>query len=75
MVAVRDAQGRLRHYVSMFSDISAEKFAEAQERFPFLRGYRDVVVSAQERLLKPDPAIYRLLLAAVTVAWLTARRG
>ena len=44
------------------TNFSAEKFAEAQERFPFLRRFRDVVVSAHERLLKPDPAIYRLLL-------------
>jgi 2-haloacid dehalogenase len=44
------------------TNFSAEKFAEAQDRFPFLRGFRDVVVSAHERLLKPDPAIYRCLL-------------
>jgi 2-haloacid dehalogenase len=44
------------------TNFSAEKFTEAQARFPFLRGFRDVVVSAAERLLKPDPAIYRVLL-------------
>jgi 2-haloacid dehalogenase len=44
------------------TNFSAEKFTEAQSRFAFLRGFRDVVVSAQERLLKPDPAIYRVLL-------------
>ncbi len=44
------------------TNFSVEKFAEAQARFPFLRGFRDVVVSGAERLLKPDPAIYRLLL-------------
>lgn len=44
------------------TNFSAEKFAEAQDRFAFLRGFRDVVVSAEERLLKPDPAIYRVLL-------------
>lgn len=44
------------------TNFSAAKFAEAQARFPFLRGFRDVVVSAAERLLKPDPAIYRVLL-------------
>jgi 2-haloacid dehalogenase len=45
------------------TNFSVEKFAEAQARFPALRGFRDVVVSGTERLLKPDPAIYRLLLA------------
>ncbi len=44
------------------TNFSAEKFVEAQARFAFLRGFRDVVVSAHERLLKPDPAIYRVLL-------------
>jgi 2-haloacid dehalogenase len=44
------------------TNFSAEKFAEARERFAILRGFRDVVVSAHERLLKPDPAIYRILL-------------
>jgi 2-haloacid dehalogenase len=44
------------------TNFSVEKFAEAQARFPFLRGFRDVVVSGAERLLKPDPAIYRVLL-------------
>jgi 2-haloacid dehalogenase len=44
------------------TNFSRAKFAEAQARFPVLRGFRDVVVSAHERLLKPDPAIYRVLL-------------
>ena len=29
---------------------------------PFLSGFDGIVVSGDERLLKPDPAIYRLLL-------------
>lgn len=45
------------------TNFSAEKFVEAVDRFPFLGGFRDTVVSAHERLLKPDPAIYRVLLA------------
>lgn len=44
------------------TNFSTEKYAEARERFPFLKGFRDTVVSAHERLLKPDPAIYRVLL-------------
>jgi 2-haloacid dehalogenase len=48
--------------VYAITNFSAEKFTEAQARFAFLRGFRDVVVSAHERLLKPDPAIYRVLL-------------
>jgi 2-haloacid dehalogenase len=44
------------------SNFSAEKFALACERFPFLSKFKGVVVSGRERLLKPDVAIYRLFL-------------
>ena len=44
------------------TNFSPEKFAEAQARFPVLTRFRDVVVSGAVGLLKPDPAIYRLLL-------------
>jgi 2-haloacid dehalogenase len=44
------------------SNFSAEKYAETVERFPFLGGFRDAVVSAHVRLIKPDPAIFRLFL-------------
>ena len=39
-----------------------DKFRETRARFPFLDHFRDIVVSGDERLIKPDPAIYRLLL-------------
>jgi 2-haloacid dehalogenase len=44
------------------TNFSAEKYAETLERFPILGLFREVVVSAHERLIKPDAAIYRLLL-------------
>lgn len=44
------------------TNFSTEKYAETIERFPVLKTFRDTVVSAHERLLKPDPAIYRVLL-------------
>ncbi|GAB4514350.1 MAG: HAD family phosphatase [Roseibium sp.] len=44
------------------TNFSAEKFAEAQDRFPFLRtSFLDIVVSGDERLAKPDPRIYEVL--------------
>ncbi|WP_420412264.1 HAD family hydrolase [Roseibium sp.] len=44
------------------TNFSSEKFVEAQERFPFLKSsFLDIVVSAEERLLKPDPQIYKVL--------------
>jgi 2-haloacid dehalogenase len=39
-----------------------DKFRETRARFPFLSQFIDIVVSGDERLVKPDPAIYRLLL-------------
>lgn len=40
-----------------------DKFRETRGRFSFLDRFRDIVVSGDERLIKPDPAIYELLLA------------
>src|SRR5690554_4568232 len=46
------------------TNFSREKFAEVQIRFPFLASsFRDIVISAHERRLKPDPEIYQILLA------------
>ncbi|WP_373505909.1 HAD family hydrolase [Aestuariivirga sp.] len=39
-----------------------DKFRETKARYGFLCHFRDIVVSGDERLIKPDPAIYRLLL-------------
>jgi 2-haloacid dehalogenase len=44
------------------TNYSREKWAESRLRFPFLDDFRGVVVSAHERIVKPDPAIYRVLL-------------
>ncbi len=41
---------------------SAETFPIAKARFDFLQLFDGVVVSGIERLVKPDPAIYRLIL-------------
>jgi 2-haloacid dehalogenase len=41
---------------------SHETFPLAQPLFPFLDWFNGVVVSGREKLIKPDPRIYRLLL-------------
>jgi diguanylate cyclase (GGDEF)-like protein/PAS domain S-box-containing protein len=51
VVAVRDQQQRLQHYVSMFSDISAEKFAA--ERIHRLAHY-DATTDLPNRVLLQD---------------------
>lgn len=40
---------------------SAETFAIERPMFPFLEKFRDIVVSGVEKVIKPDPAIYRLV--------------
>lgn len=46
------------------TNFSSEKFAETRNRFPFLNtSFIDIVVSAEERLLKPDRRIYETLFA------------
>lgn len=44
------------------TNFSGAKFVLSKEIFPFLAGFDGVIVSGDERLLKPDPAIYHLLL-------------
>ena len=41
---------------------SAETFGTARERFEFLSWFEGVVVSGEERVVKPDPRIFSLLL-------------
>ena len=55
---------RLKGKVPLYAitNFSREKYAVALERFAFLKHFDGVVVSAHERLLKPDAAIYRLFL-------------
>ncbi len=44
------------------SNWSAETFKLTRHRFPFLEWFRGIVVSGQERLIKPDLRIFALLL-------------
>ncbi|WP_300377311.1 HAD family phosphatase [Henriciella sp.] len=44
------------------SNISHEIWPGMLEHFPLIRRLRDVVVSGEERLIKPDPAIYEIAL-------------
>jgi 2-haloacid dehalogenase len=45
------------------TNFASDTFKEAQTRFPFLAtSFMDIVISGQEKLLKPDAAIYQVLL-------------
>lgn len=47
---------------------SAETFPVARERFDFLGWFEGIVVSGEEGIAKPDPAIFRILLERYDVA-------
>ena len=61
VVAVRDDQGVLLHYLSMFSDISAEKFAA--ERIHRLAHY-DAITDLPNRVLLQDRLLHAINQAA-----------
>jgi 2-haloacid dehalogenase len=48
--------------VYAITNFSADKFALSQQRFDFLNGFDGIVVSGIEKVIKPDPKIYRILL-------------
>ncbi|CAN5178167.1 HAD family phosphatase [soil metagenome] len=48
--------------VFAITNFSREKWAECLIRFPFLRSFDGAIVSAHERVIKPDPAIFEILL-------------
>lgn len=62
-VAILEELVAARVPVYALTNWSAEKFVIARARFPFLARFLDIVVSGEVRLVKPDPAIYRLLLS------------
>lgn len=44
------------------TNFAGDTFAEAQARFAFLKAFDGIVISAEEKLLKPDPAIFEVFL-------------
>jgi 2-haloacid dehalogenase len=55
---LRDAAVRLY----ALSNWSAETFPVARPRYPFLEWFDGIVISGEEKIAKPDPAIFRQLL-------------
>jgi 2-haloacid dehalogenase len=47
---------------------SSETFPAMQRRFAFLDWFRDIVVSGSERVIKPDPRIFQILLQRQSIA-------
>lgn len=51
---------------------SAETFPLGRRRFGFFSWFRDIVVSGEEKMVKPDPRLFRLLLERYAIAPETA---
>ena len=50
------------HELFGLTNWSAETFPYALKNYPFFSYFKDIVVSGEVKLIKPDPEIYRLLL-------------
>jgi len=48
------------HPLFALTNWSAETFPEARRRYDFLAWFQDIIVSGEEGLVKPDPALYHL---------------
>jgi 2-haloacid dehalogenase len=46
--------------ITLLTNFASDTFREAQMRWPFLNETRGATVSGDAKLIKPDPAIYRL---------------
>jgi 2-haloacid dehalogenase len=67
-VALLEALDALGVPLYAITNFSRGKFDRAAERFPFFSRFRGTIVSGDEGLVKPDPAIFELLLRRFNLA-------
>ena len=67
-VALLEELDRAGVPVYALTNWNQETFEHARRRYAFLRLFRGIVVSGEERLIKPEAAIYRLLCSRYGVA-------
>jgi 2-haloacid dehalogenase len=53
------------HELHALTNWSVETFPIARERYQFLTWFESILVSGEERLIKPDPRIFQLLLERI----------
>jgi 2-haloacid dehalogenase len=58
----RDLKSLNKHKLLALSNWSHEKFAITRPRFEFLSWFDGIVLSGEEKIVKPDPRLYRILL-------------
>lgn len=64
-VAILEELRDAGHELHALTNWSAETFPFARERFAFLEWFESILVSADIGLVKPDPAIFQLLLERI----------
>lgn len=64
-VAILEELKNAGHELHALTNWSAETFPHACRRFAFLEWFESILVSADVGLIKPDPAIFRLLLERI----------
>jgi 2-haloacid dehalogenase len=64
-VAILEELRDAGHELRALTNWSAETFPFARERFAFLDWFESILVSADVGLIKPDPAIFQLLLERI----------
>jgi 2-haloacid dehalogenase len=64
-VAILEELRHAGHELHALTNWSAETFPHARERFAFLDWFQTILVSADVGLIKPDPAIFQLLLERI----------
>jgi 2-haloacid dehalogenase len=62
-VAILEALAEKETPLYAITNYSSEKLIETRDRFPFFNHFRDIVVSGDEKLTKPNPQIYHICLA------------
>ena len=67
-VAVLDELRRTGMRLYALTNWSQDTFPYGLARYPFLQWFDDIVVSGREGVIKPDPAIFRLLLSRFCLA-------
>lgn len=58
---LKEIHGARKHGLFALSNWSSETFPFALERFDFLKLFETILLSGRERLIKPDPKFYGLL--------------
>ncbi|SVC97330.1 uncharacterized protein METZ01_LOCUS350184, partial [marine metagenome] len=59
-IEILDKLKKNNYFCYVLSNWSAETFVGMTEDYPFLKQFDGLLISGQDNLIKPDPAIYKL---------------